>query len=102
MSECVCTPRRDQVLNRIMQRVCPTTYGGIMAQVRADFVAPQRDKVYELVTRRAQETVSRQRAIDARTEATVRGMRAFVEYEDALEDEAHRRNVLYDAVHGRV
>jgi hypothetical protein len=74
----------------------------MMERVTTDLLHPQRDRVYELVRRRADQAVAVQRAIDKRTAATVQRMQAFVDCEDALEIEAHRRNDLFDAVHGRV
>lgn len=97
--ECVCTPQRaDLLINRIMARVAPTTLDQMMQQVATDLVAPQRDQIYELVSRKAQAAIEATRQIDDRTNATIEQMERYVRYEDALEDEAYTRNTLFDSV----
>lgn len=101
VERCVCTPNREQLIANIVAQVAPYTFEQSWQLAASALARPLRNEVIECVKRTAVRAADEQRTIDARAQATIRWMEAHVRREDALEDEAYRRNVLYDAVHGR-
>lgn len=102
VERCVCTPNREQLIANMMAQIAPHTFEQSWQLAGSALGRPLRNDVIECVKRTALRAADEQRTIDAQAQATIRSMEAYVRREDALEDEAYRRNVLYDAVHGRV